>query len=314
MNKQLYYSILQYKHSPILGEAINVGILFFFPEEQTKLFFQMADSTRLRPIYNDFDTKYFNSILKIIQKNVRNFADQLFAKADLINNFEDYIHSYLLKDDDTVLQFTNIFSVLNIFPNIEKAVDEYTKLLLPLSIKQDSSNFKRDDRLIINKVKTVLSSHCKTYSERVEKDIIVNIGIYPIKFDIGWKNGTRNLIHPISFDLQESLSIQKKTAEYCGYLKWLESYTDKNNDRIDLLLGEPQDVKLKKDYLQAIDLLNETSTRKKIVPFAEIDQYAEEVARYVCWFRFGFRDQLICSTTLFYTSFHYHMDRNRFCQ
>lgn len=282
MNNQLYYSILQYKHSPILGEVINVGILFFFPEEQTKLFFQMGDSTRLRPIYGDFDAKYFNSILKIIQKNVQTFADQLFARADLINNFEEYIHSYLLKDDDTVLQFTNIFNALNIFPNIEKAVEEYTKLLLPLSIKQESSNLKRDDRLIINKVKTVLSNHCKTYSERVEKDIIVKVGIYPIKFDFGWQNGTRNLIHPISFDLQESLSIQKKSAEYCGYLNWLESYTNCHNDRIDLLLGEPQDPKLQKDYVQAIDLLKKSNSRKRIVPFDEIELYAEEVARYVC--------------------------------
>jgi hypothetical protein len=282
MNKQLYYSILQYKHSPILGEALNVGVLFFFPEERTKLFFQMADSTRLRPIYENFDTKYFNSILKIIQTNVQKFADQLFAQGVLANNFEAYIHTYLLKEDDTALQFTNLFSALNIFPNTEKAVEEYTKLLLPLSIKPETQSYKRDDRLIINKVKTVLSNHNKSYSERVEKDIVVEVGMGPIKFDIGWKKDTRNLIHPISFDLQESVSIQKKTAEYCGYLNWLDSYTRNNNARIDLLLSEPQDTRLRKDYLQAIHLLNKTSSRKRIVPFDKIDQYAEEVARAVC--------------------------------
>jgi hypothetical protein len=283
MNKQLYYSILQYKHSPILGEAINVGILFFFPEEQTKLFFQMADSTRLRPIYENFDTKYFNSVLKIIQKNVQTFAEKLFAQGVTVNHFEEYIHTYLLKEDDTVLQFSTLFSALNVFPNSEKTVEEYTKLLLPLSVKTEPQNSKRDDRLIINKVKTVLSGYNKSYSERVEKDVVVEVGIGPIKFDIAWKDETRNLIHPISFDLQESLSIQKKTAEYCGYLNWLDAYTKANNSRIDILLGEPQDARLRKDYLQAIDLLNDsTTTRKKIIPFNEIEQYAEEVAKAVC--------------------------------
>jgi len=136
MNKQLYYCILQYKHSPILGEAINVGILFFFPEEQTKLFFQMADSTRLRPIYDDFDTTYFNSILKIIQKNVQTFSKKLCAEGTTINNLDAFIHKYLLKKDDTVLQFSKPFSVLNTFQTNETAVKEYTKMLLPLSDKR----------------------------------------------------------------------------------------------------------------------------------------------------------------------------------
>lgn len=93
------------------------------------------DSTRLRPIYKDFDTKYFNSILSIIKNNVQTFAEDLFTQGVTINNLQEYIHTYLLKEDDTVLQFSNLFSVLNIFSNVEKAVEEYTKLLLPLSVR-----------------------------------------------------------------------------------------------------------------------------------------------------------------------------------
>lgn len=240
------------------------------------------DSTRLRPIYKDFDTKYFNSILSIIKNNVQTFAEDLFTQGVTINNLQEYIHTYLLKEDDTVLQFSNLFSVLNIFSNVEKTVEEYTKLLLPLSVRSENQVVRRDDRLIINKVKSVLFSHNKSYSEKVEKDVVVEVGIGPIKFDIAWNGDTRNLIHPISFDLQESVSIQKKTAEYCGYLNWLNAYTINNNSRIDFLLGEPQDSKLKRDYEQAIHLLNNNATRKKVVPFNEIDQYAEEVARAVC--------------------------------
>jgi len=282
MNKQLYYSVLQYKHSPILGEAIIVGILFFFPENQTKLIFQIADSSRLRPIYEDFDTKYFNTVLKIIQKNVQSFSETLFDQGTTINNITDFIHSHLLKEDDTVLQFSHLYNVLNIFPNSQKAVEEYTKLLLPLSIKTENQPTRRDDRLIINRVKTILSRSNKSYAEKMEKDVVVELGIGPIKFDLAWYGETHNLIHPVSFDLLESVSIQKKTAEYCGYLNWLNSYTKNNNSRIDLLLGEPQNSRLQKDYLQAIILLNENPTLKKVVPFAEIDQYAEEVAKSVC--------------------------------
>lgn len=44
------------------------------------------DSTRLRPIYKDFDTKYFNSILSIIKNNVQTFAEDLFTQGVTINN------------------------------------------------------------------------------------------------------------------------------------------------------------------------------------------------------------------------------------
>ena len=67
MNKQLIYSILQYKHSPILREAINIGVLFYFPEETRKLYLNITDSTRLRSIYENFDNCYFNTSVKIIQ-------------------------------------------------------------------------------------------------------------------------------------------------------------------------------------------------------------------------------------------------------
>ena len=62
MNKVLTYSILQYKHSLLLGEAINIGVLFYFPEEN-HLEFAYGTSTRARAIYEDFDTTLFNSLI-----------------------------------------------------------------------------------------------------------------------------------------------------------------------------------------------------------------------------------------------------------
>lgn len=42
------------------------------------------------------------------------------------------------------------------------------------------------------------------------------------------------------------------------------------------------DTRVRQSGEQAIHLLNNNATRKKVVPFNEIDQYAEEVARAVC--------------------------------
>lgn len=136
MNKQLIYSILQYKHSPVLREAINIGVLFYFPDETRKLYFHLTDAKRLRSIYEDFDNKYFNAALKIIHANIEKYSSQFFAQNPLSNNFRKFINENILKEDDTVLQFSDPFITLNVFQSPEKAIEEYTQLLLPMSIKK----------------------------------------------------------------------------------------------------------------------------------------------------------------------------------
>lgn len=281
MNKQLIYSILQYKHSPVLGEAINVGVLFYFPDEERKLHFHITDATRIKPIYKDFDTKYFNSILRLIKLNVVRYSGDIYAEKLLNDNLKEFIHFYLLKNDDTALQFTNLHSVLNIFPNPEEAVEEYTKLLLPLTTRKETQTIKYNENYIIRKFKTRLFDHNKELAEKVTKDYVVKTDELSFKFDIAWQNGSLNLVHPLSFDLQDTQSIQRKTAEYCSYLTWLNKYTKENNCRVDLLLAKPQESNLLSAYNKSIKLLQSIESNKQVIPFEQIDEYTDKAAEYL---------------------------------
>lgn len=281
MNKQLIYSILQYKHSPVLGEAINVGVLFYFPDEEKKLHFHLTDATRIKPIYKDFDSKYFNCILNIIKKNIEKYSGDIYAEKLLNDNLKYFIHSYLLKNDDTALQFSDLHSVLNIYSNIEKTIEEYTKLLLPLTLKKEVLTIKYNETFIIRKFKTRLFDHNEELADKVTKNYVVKTDELNFKFDIAWQNGSLNLVHPLSFDLQDTQSIQRKTAEYCSYLSWLNKYTKENNCRIDLLLAEPQESSLQNTYNKSIKLLQAVDSNKQVVPFEEIDEYTDKAAEYL---------------------------------
>ena len=70
MSKKLIYSVLQYKHSALLNEAINVGVLFYFPEDTKKLYFRYATPDRIRAIYTGFDLSYYNALFKLIKNSV----------------------------------------------------------------------------------------------------------------------------------------------------------------------------------------------------------------------------------------------------
>jgi len=281
MNKQLKYSILQYQHSPILGEAINVGVLFYFPGEQKKIYLHITDATRIKPIYKDFDANYFKTILSILKSNIEKYSGDLLAENVLESNLKDFINIYLLKSDDTVLQFTDIFSTLNVFQTIEKTIEEYTKLLLPLSIKEESKVIKYNESYIIRKFKTRLFSYDNELTNRITKDYEVKTDEFNFKFDIAWQNGSLNLVHPLSFDLKTESEIQRKTAEYCSYLNWLSKYTYENNCRIDLLLSKPEDSNLQISYDKSVRLLEAVDSNKKIIPFDEIDDYTDKAATYL---------------------------------
>lgn len=280
MNKQLIYSILQYKHSPVLGEAINVGVLFYFPDEKRKLHFHITDATRIKPIYRDFDTRYFNSILKLIKCNVTKYSGDIYADKLLNDNFKEFIHTYLLKNDDTALQFSELYYVLNVYSNPEKAIDEYTKLLLPLTLKQPQT-LKYNETYIIRKFKTRLFGYNEELGEKVKKNYVVKTDELSFKFDIAWQNGSLNLVHPLSFDLQDTQSIQRKTAEYCSYLSWLSKYTKENNCRIDLLLAKPQENNLLTTYNKSIKLLQSVESNKQVIQFEDIDDYTDKAAEYL---------------------------------
>jgi hypothetical protein len=281
MSKQIIYSILQYKHSPILREAINVGVLFYFPESSKKIHFHYTDHTRIKPIYQNIDTKYFQTILKIIQGNIEKYTQDIYAEALLTSNFKDFISVYILKNDDTVLQFSEAYYAVNSFSSNEKAVDAFINLLLPFSKKKETEVIKHDDHFIIKKVKTRLLLQRPEIEKHLLKDLIIKTEDVSLKFDIAWKNGSTNLVHPISFDLQDEHAIQRKTAENCSYLNWLNNYTKLHNYRIDILFAEPQNEGLIEAYQKSVKLIENVDSNKKLVKFNEIDDYTDKAAKYL---------------------------------
>ncbi|NJK96580.1 MAG: DUF3037 domain-containing protein [Bacteroidales bacterium] len=214
MNKQLIYSILQYKHSPVLREAINIGILFYFPDQEKKIHFHFTDATRLRSIYKDFDIRYFNTILKIIRINIEQYSDHIYATSLQTSNFKKFINDFLLKEDDSALQFSEIQYAINSFSNVEKTVEAFIHLLLPLSEKKDHEVIKHDERFILKKFRTRLLSIKPELDGHLKKDVEITTEEVSLKFEFAWKNGSLNLVQPLSFDLLDKHAIQKKQLNF----------------------------------------------------------------------------------------------------
>lgn len=282
MKAPFTYSILQYKHSPLLREAINVGVLFAFPDDD-RVRFSFGNSFRLRSIYPNFDSSLFAATIKHINSKISDLSkDILFKNSSPYENFIGFINANLLSEDATVLQFSQPIKAVSI-SDIEDTVRSYTKLLLPGLDIEKSNVVKHNEAYIIREYTKYLSegfspSHIEN---RIKRNFPVEYKGVPAKFDLSWKYGTTNLVKAVSFDLKESADIHNKCAQWFGTCTLLAGYAEKHECRFDLLVSKPTDRKLWKDYDKVLVTLYDINAPKKIVKESELKTYSEETRQYL---------------------------------
>jgi hypothetical protein len=95
------------------------------------------------------------------------------------------------------------------------------------------------------------------------------------KFDIGWKNGSLNLVKPVSFDVARPETIQNKAYKFYGQFLDLQDYALQENIRFDLLIAKPKKRELFKTFDNAIALLNKPQ-RVALIEQEEIEAYSQK--------------------------------------
>jgi len=279
MNNFFTYSILQYKHSLVLGETLNVGILFYFQEEE-RFEFVKGDGYRAKSIYPDFDNSIFNSYIKIIQDKVKKHID-LFTQSSDKKAFAKYIHQFILSEDAAGLIFSEPVVVKNVFPNTQKAIDEYAKLLLPGIITEKASVVKHNETFIIKTFTGYIFEKDKSLENRFKKNQTIKTNHFSIKFDLEWENNTKNYIKPISFDFTDESSIQNKAAVTYSHLVDLADYAKHKNLRFDLLIAKPQNSEFKNQYENALDFIDSVKAPKVLILEEKWSEYSSNTFNYL---------------------------------
>lgn len=273
MNNYFTYSVLQYKHSLALGESLNVGILFYFPIENS-FEFVSGDGYRAKAIYHDFDNSLFNGYLKTIQTKIKKHVD-LFNENPVSYDFAKYIHKYILAEDAAGLIFREPVNVKNVFGDKKKAVDEYSTILLPGINIEKPSIIKHNENYIIKKFNGYIFKLDKSLESKFKKNEVIKTNHFNLKFDLSWEKKTYNYIKPINFDFSDEVSIQTKAAVFYSYITDLSDYTNKS--RFDFLITKPQDSTLNHAYENALDFLNNAKTTKQLITEDELENYSQNV-------------------------------------
>lgn len=281
MNKQPFqYSLLRYRHSYLLGEEFNVGILFWFPTESRLEFLYPHYLQRISKLYEDFSTKILRNYLKAFDKQAQKLTRKAEGDSDLFpdSGLKSHIGNYFLTEDSTALYFAEIKK--GTYENRKQILEYYYEQYLSV---YDSARPRehKDEQYILNKVEEGLKTANLSYTKEIKRNYTVETPYLSETFKYAWANGTVNLITPVGFDLQRKESITDKACTWKGKLETFKIKAEEENLRFDLIVSRPEERSLFKTYDNVLKLLEENEAPKEIVEEEKIKNYIDKIESYL---------------------------------
>jgi hypothetical protein len=274
VSKRFSYSILTYKHSLFLGEVINVGVLFVFPDENLIEFHYPKKISRLKGLYQHFNESLIREYLKAFEKK----SHALSGKLDkYIFGFNDILTENFIIQDASALQFSDFRNAIY-YTSAEEISKKYYELLLGeyhSEAVKSRQNISDDD--LIRKVKHKvfeLNTTSKEYIKTDDKRILRNKHIQ-FKSDFYWKNGSLNYAKAVSFDLGTEEGIINKSLLLNGQLRHLEKSKYKDV-HIDLIIHQPENRVFSDVIEEASAIIQENQIQKRV--FTNWSEYSLEIA------------------------------------
>jgi len=289
MNKGTFtYSLLQYHHSQLLGEVLNIGLIAYFPEAGRLEFLYPDKLLRLRYAYPSVPEKTIKSYFKYFQSRVDELNKQknVFSDYDLNNSLKTFIESEFLQSDSSALQFGNYRTSVLYTDKIEHILNQLYNLYFSVFKIEDNSNRRIDEAHLLIKYKNLLkeglSDQVSNLSlAQIEFDYDFNFGEEAsskssYKFDVAWRDKKYlHLVKPVSFDLLRAETIERKAYQYFGRFYDLQEFASKSNSEFDLILAKPRSKSLHKAYDNAIRLL-EKPKHVNLIDQEELQIYTEQ--------------------------------------
>lgn len=268
--KVFKYSVLKYRPSYWLDEHINIGLFFWFQEED-KISFLYPN--QLKRIHNLFPEANLGHIRYRLTR-FSNYAERL-TKQGLppFLELDDFLNSEFLVSDANAFYFSPAKS--GVYQHSSKITSYYYDSYFSIyDISKKEKN--KDEAWISNLFSTCIKKQSREKFHLFDRKVNLKNNIAHASFDYSWQNGTLNLVKTLGFDLQHPDSILDKSNLWFGKLTCLQSEID-GKYKIDFLVSEPtsRDQELKNSYLNALEVLKKLEVKKEIIPVSDIPEYVD---------------------------------------
>lgn len=278
MRKEIFYSILKYKHGLVLGESLNAGILFYDPTFNT-FSFEIGDVKRIANAYPCINYNYLNRFFTTVKDNLKRFDRSGYTNFE-IDALKQFISKDIFFSDAAGLTFDDVERI----PISENGDSSQTKQYLKelYLVGQgivDGQRRKRNEEFILGEVNKILKTKDPGISNRIERNKTISTPLIQFTFDFYWKSRVDHLAKALAFDLENGILIQNKALQIYGALEQLRpAFLDAgNNSKVDLLVSKPLDKSNFREFEKALEIITSAEIPVNISLENDWKNYTDEI-------------------------------------
>lgn len=267
------YSVLRYVHDISTGEFVNVGVVLYSRESQYASALCRSTFGRLSKTFPGMDGDAFKSQMRYVQSRIEEIGDALRKELPLNGQPESVIEvaHAVLPPDDSSLQWSPLGSGLSDNPS-QTLESLYERLVTRYDERPQQE--RRSDEEVWRKYRRSLETrhvlkHLQPKKIAVQDD--------EVEFQHAWKNGIWHCLEPVSFDLSSADSIREKAHKWLGQL--LSVRDAKEQFKVYLLLGEPQQEALRPAFDKAVSILHRLPVNSEVIREEKAGEFSEQFAR-----------------------------------
>lgn len=273
MNERIAYSYLtlKYIHDAVTGEFVNVGVVMFAPEKGFVGVKMRRKYGRINSFFPDAQGAALTKTLRGIERAFKRYSSDMKAPGLFDGRFENILSLVrsTIPLDDSALQWGDVrggmakelASALD--RHFERLVSHYDEAVERES-RSDNEIWKEFSRVLVDRR---LEQKVTSHAIRAPLDVV--------QFDKALKNGKWHVLEPVSFDLMDGATIKRKAHQIIGQMSVLEDA--KEDFDIYLLIGEPRNPGVVKDYKKALKMLEAIKVPTKVFTESNASDFGKAI-------------------------------------
>lgn len=277
MSKLFTYSLLQFTPFEGSGELLNIGLLIAFPDHRKIQFVYPKNLARLQHAFSQVPEAPLKGILQGITRYTETCGANpvWWSEAEFFGENRFSWTSYFLIPDASSIRFSPVRSGI-CYAEPEQIIADYTGRYL--AAYRPASTVGSGDFSVAREYKRQLKALNFKQTAGFEENVSLEIAGHTYQFDFSWKNGRKNLVKALSFDLKQADAIQRKSERYFGQITLLQPEASSQALHFDLLIAKPRDKQLFRSFDRALDILGKLPATQ-IWDETQVKAYAEHTAK-----------------------------------
>jgi hypothetical protein len=278
MKKEVFYTILRYRHGLLLGESLNAGILFY-DASNNQFAFEVGDLSRIKTVYPGLNTSFLKRFITTLNQNIKRINQPNLIQG-YRESLDEIIRKEILYSDAAGLSFDPIEKITLSGESTYTQTLNYLLQLFLVGIGDDiKTKTKKNEEYILAQVYNILDRRKPNTVKRIEKNKIIETPLVQFTFDFLWKSAFSHLGKALAFDLENRSLIQNKALQIYGTLEQLKPTISHELGKfeLDFLVSKPTNIELFDEFDKALKIVESAKVRSRILFEDEWAGYAHGI-------------------------------------